>query len=86
MLTERHQAAYKTFYESTSSNQFLDSRTELLVGLAAAMALNCIPCQRYYLDRGREGRGYHQGRNLGSPRKGDGRVRRPKAPSVRRDM
>jgi len=53
MLTERHQTAYKTFYESTNSNEFLDSRTEWLVGLAAAIALNCIPCQRYYLDRGK---------------------------------
>jgi alkylhydroperoxidase/carboxymuconolactone decarboxylase family protein YurZ len=51
MLTERHLTAYKAFYESTLRNEFLDSRTELLVGLAAAMALNCIPCQRYYLDR-----------------------------------
>lgn len=51
MLTDRHMAAYKTFYESTISNEFLDARTELLVGLAAAMGMNCIPCQRYYLDR-----------------------------------
>ena len=44
-------AAYKAFYDSTIDNEFLDAKTELLVGLAAAMALNCIPCQRYYLDR-----------------------------------
>lgn len=51
MLTDRHMAAYKAFYESTIHNEFLDARTEVLVGLAAAMAMNCIPCQRYYLDR-----------------------------------
>lgn len=51
MLTDRHMATYKAFYESTLNNEFLDAKTELLVGLAAAMALNCIPCQRYYLDR-----------------------------------
>lgn len=51
MLTDRHMATYKAFYDSTINNQFLDAKTELLVGLAAAMALNCIPCQRYYLDR-----------------------------------
>jgi alkylhydroperoxidase/carboxymuconolactone decarboxylase family protein YurZ len=44
-------ATYKAFYDSTINNEFLDAKTELLVGLAAAMALNCIPCQRYYLDR-----------------------------------
>ncbi|MBX3673250.1 MAG: carboxymuconolactone decarboxylase family protein [Opitutaceae bacterium] len=44
-------ATYKAFYDSTIDNEFLDAKTELLVGLAAAMALNCIPCQRYYLDR-----------------------------------
>lgn len=51
MLTDRHMATYKSFYDSTINNEFLDAKTELLVGLAAAMALNCIPCQRYYLDR-----------------------------------
>ena len=51
MLTDRHMATYKAFYDSTINNEFLDAKTELLVGLAAAMALNCIPCQRYYLDR-----------------------------------
>lgn len=51
MLTDRHMATYKAFYESTIKNEFLDAKTELLVGLAAAMALDCIPCQRYYLDR-----------------------------------
>lgn len=51
MLTDRHMATYKSFYDSTINNEFLDAKAELLVGLAAAMALNCIPCQRYYLDR-----------------------------------
>lgn len=51
MLTDRHMATYKSFYDSTINNEFLDAKTELLVGLAAAMALNCIPCQRYYLNR-----------------------------------
>ena len=44
-------ATYKAFYDSTIDNEFLDAKIEVLVGLAAAMALNCIPCQRYYLDR-----------------------------------
>ncbi|MET0086442.1 MAG: carboxymuconolactone decarboxylase family protein [Sedimenticola sp.] len=49
MLTKRQQDAYDAFYASTHDNEFLDTRTELLVGLAAAMAMNCKPCVNYYL-------------------------------------
>lgn len=49
MLTESQQQAYDQFYESTHHNTFLDSRTETLIGLAAAMAMNCEPCTHYYL-------------------------------------
>jgi len=48
MLTEKQQQAYEQFYESTHDNEFLDEKTELLVGLAAAMALDCAPCSNYY--------------------------------------
>jgi alkylhydroperoxidase/carboxymuconolactone decarboxylase family protein YurZ len=50
MLTKRQQELYDSFYESTHDNQFLDRKTEILVGLSAAMAMNCAPCTRYYLD------------------------------------
>lgn len=49
-MTERQQAIFKEFYNSTRDNQFLSKRESLLVGLAAAMAVNCQPCQRYYLE------------------------------------
>jgi alkylhydroperoxidase/carboxymuconolactone decarboxylase family protein YurZ len=49
MLTDEQQRLYDAFYASTHDNQFLDTRTELLVGLAAAMALDCQPCMKYYL-------------------------------------
>ena len=49
MLTETHQQKYDDFYESTHDNEFLDSKTEVLVGLSAAIAMNCAPCTRYYL-------------------------------------
>ena len=49
MLTSEQQQRYNDFYESTHNNQYLDSKTELLVGLSAAIALNCLPCTRYYL-------------------------------------
>ncbi|RJG42781.1 carboxymuconolactone decarboxylase family protein [Motilimonas pumila] len=45
----KHQKAYDAFYQSTHENAFLDRKTEVLVGLAAAMAVNCAPCTRYYL-------------------------------------
>jgi len=51
MLTEKQQKTYEQFYESTHDNEFLDEKTELLVGLAAAMALDCGPCSNYYLGK-----------------------------------
>jgi alkylhydroperoxidase/carboxymuconolactone decarboxylase family protein YurZ len=48
-LTAKHQASYTEFYNSTKANEHLSARESLLVGLAAAMAVNCLPCQRFYL-------------------------------------
>lgn len=45
----KHQHHYEQFYQSTHENEHLDAKTELLVGLAAAMAMNCLPCTNYYL-------------------------------------
>lgn len=49
MLNDRQQQLYDAFYESTHQPEHLDGKTELLVGLSAAMAMNCLPCMRYYL-------------------------------------
>ena len=54
MLTKRQQEQYDSFYESTHKNEFLDRKTELLVGLSAALAMNCSPCTRYYLEHAKE--------------------------------
>ena len=54
MLTKRQQALYDSFYESTHENEFLDQKTEILVGLAAAIAMNCAPCTRYYLEQAKK--------------------------------
>ena len=51
MMTRRQQELYNAFYESTHTNEYLDRKTEVLVGLAAAMAMNCAPCVRYYLQQ-----------------------------------
>ena len=49
MLTEEQNNKYDEFYETTHNNEYLDSKTELLVGLSAAIAMNCQPCTKYYL-------------------------------------
>ncbi len=56
MLSTRQQALYDSFYESTHNNEYLDPQTELLVGLAAAMAMNCAPCTEYYLQQAKQAR------------------------------
>ena len=54
MLTKRQQVLYNSFYESTHKNEYLDQKTEVLVGLSAAMAMNCEPCIRYYLKQAKK--------------------------------
>ncbi|MDJ0833238.1 MAG: carboxymuconolactone decarboxylase family protein [Gammaproteobacteria bacterium] len=54
MLSKRQQELYDTFYASTHNNDYLDQKTELLVGLAAAMAMNCAPCTEYYLKQAKQ--------------------------------
>ncbi|PKF63007.1 carboxymuconolactone decarboxylase family protein [Psychromonas sp. psych-6C06] len=49
MLTSKQQEKYDAFYTSTHENEFLNAKTEVLVGLAAAIAMNCKPCTHYYL-------------------------------------
>lgn len=56
MLTQRQHGLYDSFYESTHENEYLDERTELLVGLSAAMAMNCAPCTHYYLKQAKKGK------------------------------
>ncbi len=51
MLTNKQRELYDAFYESTHQNKFIDEKTELLVGLSAAMAMNCDPCTEYYLHK-----------------------------------
>ncbi|MDJ0882298.1 MAG: carboxymuconolactone decarboxylase family protein [Gammaproteobacteria bacterium] len=54
LLTKRQQKLYDSFYESTHKNEHLDSKTELLVGLSAALAMNCAPCTEYYLKQAKK--------------------------------
>ncbi|MBT4836951.1 MAG: carboxymuconolactone decarboxylase family protein [Methylococcales bacterium] len=54
ILTKKQQKLYNSFYESTHENDYLDNKTEILVGLAASMAMNCAPCTNYYLKMSKE--------------------------------
>jgi len=54
MLTKKQKALYDAFYQSTHDNEFLDQKSEVLVGLSAAMAMNCAPCTHYYLDQAKK--------------------------------
>lgn len=55
ILTKKQRELYDSFYESTHQNEYLDSKTEILVGLAAAIAMNCEPCTSYYLKKAKQG-------------------------------
>ena len=54
MLKDKQKELYDAFYESTHENEYLDSKTELLVGLSAAISLNCQPCTKYYLEKAKK--------------------------------
>ncbi len=54
MLNDKQQKLYEAFLTSTHEGDHLDSKTETLVGLAAAMAMNCAPCTSYYLKLARK--------------------------------
>ncbi len=51
MLRKKQKELYDAFYQSTHDNKYLDSRTEILVGLSAAISMNCQPCTKYYLEK-----------------------------------
>ena len=54
MLKDNQEKLFDAFYQSTIDNAYLDTRTEILVGLASAISLNCYPCMKYYFTRAKE--------------------------------
>lgn len=54
ILNDNQQKLYDSFYESTHNNEHIDTKTEILVGLSAALAMNCDPCTSYYLKKARK--------------------------------
>ena len=56
MLNLQHSGSWSSFYASTSKGAVLDERTMVLIGLAAAMAVDCEPCAEAYLAKCKEHR------------------------------
>jgi len=54
ILSYNQQKLYDSFYESTHCNEFISTKTEILVGLSAALALNCSSCTSYYLKQAKK--------------------------------
>ena len=54
ILTDKQQELYDSFYESTHDNEYIDIKTEILVGLSSALAMNCSPCTSYYLKQAKK--------------------------------
>jgi len=49
MLTDRQRELYNAFSESTHQNEYLESKTAAIVGLAVALAINYSTCAEHYL-------------------------------------
>ena len=49
MLNTKHADSWSSFYASTNKGAVLDERTMVLIGLAAAIAVDCEPCAEAYL-------------------------------------
>ncbi len=43
MLPPKQEKSYSAFYDSARHNDILDEKTTLLIHLATAMAVGCIP-------------------------------------------
>ncbi|MEE9496556.1 MAG: hypothetical protein V3V39_08520 [Desulfobacterales bacterium] len=43
MLPENQKGKYRAFYDSARDNDILESKTTLMLHLAAAMAIGCYP-------------------------------------------
>lgn len=54
MLNSRHSDTWSSFYASTTKGSVLDERTMILIGLAAAIAIDCEPCAESYLAKCKE--------------------------------
>ena len=50
-MLPQQKEAFDVFYKSARHSGLIDNKTSLMIHLAAAMAVACIPCARYYLEQ-----------------------------------
>jgi len=54
MLPEKQNKAFTEFYNSARNNDILDSKTTLMIHMAASMAVGCYPWMDHYLGVAKE--------------------------------
>ena len=50
-MLAKQKEAFDAFYKSARHSGVIDNKTSLMLHLASAMAVGCIPCARYYLEQ-----------------------------------
>ena len=50
-MLPKQKEAFDAFYKSARHSGVIDNKTSLMIHLASAMAVGCIPCARYYLEQ-----------------------------------
>ena len=47
----KQKETFDAFYKSARHSGVIDNKTSLMIHLASAMAVGCIPCARYYMEQ-----------------------------------
>ena len=50
-MLPKQKEAFDAFYKTARNSDVIDNKTSLMIHLASAMAVGCIPCARYYLEQ-----------------------------------
>ncbi len=50
-MLPKQKEAFDAFYKSARHSGVIDNKTSLMIHLASAMAVGCIPCASYYLEQ-----------------------------------
>jgi len=50
-MLPQQKETFDAFYKSARHSGVIDNKTSLMIHLASAMAVGCIPCARYYLEQ-----------------------------------
>jgi len=50
-MLQEQQNAFDAFYATAHNNTVLDEKTTLMIHLGVAMAVNCYPCMKVYMEQ-----------------------------------